>query len=261
MAMTSERNPMSPAAAEGGDRPGGEHSGGDRFWDEATLVAYVDGELDAAASRRVEALLTQDAGARAKVELMRKSARALRGAYDEAMSAPLPASLAALVAEKRRQGGAAAHADAKVAAWRRRTPTHERPGFVWRWLPLAASLLLLAIGFAGGIAWRDIGTSSSLKLASGTGGDPAGPAYETALAALLDGGSVGSSRPYADAADGIAGQVTLVGDFTAKGGMACREFRHERTQAGAAAMTEAGIACRRADGGWEVLTLPTGRSG
>lgn len=255
--MTDERN-----SGPSGLRPDGDGPGGDRFWDEAMLVAYVDGELDAADSRRLEALLAQNPEARAKVELMRQSADAVRGAYDEAMSAPLPAGLAALLAEDRGPAGGPAQRKAALLSLRhRREETEPRPGLAWRLLPLAASLLLLALGFAGGMAWRDIDASSSLRLATGRSADPGAQAYEAALAALLDKGSVGASQPYADAADGVAGQVTLLGDFTAKSGAACREFRHERSRPGASPVAEAGIACRRADGGWEILTLPTGRNG
>jgi len=130
------------------------------------LVAYVDGELDAAGSRRVEALLAQDDEARNKVALMRRSAEAVKTAYDSALNEPLPAGLATLIRGGEGEEGRLS-AREKLESLRRRGPPPARNKVRWRLMPLAASLLLLAIGFASGLAWRDMGAGSSLKLAGG----------------------------------------------------------------------------------------------
>jgi len=237
----------------------GEGSGGNRFWDEATLVAYVDGELDAAGSRRVEALLAQDAEARAKVELMRRSAEAVKTAYDAALTEPLPAGLAALIRSGDGEEGRLS-AREKLVSLRRRSPPPSRDIRGWRMMRLAASLLLLGLGFASGLAWRDMGTASSLKLA-GAANDPAARLYEATLTKMLDQGATGDSESYTDAGHGISGRITLLGDFVAHGGFACREFRHDRTVSGGTPTAESGFACRRIGGGWEVMTLPAQAGG
>jgi hypothetical protein len=251
--MTMDRNSNRDAAVPG------EGSGGNRFWDEATLVAYVDGELDAAGSRRVEALLAQDPEARAKVERMRRSAEAVKTAYDAALAEPLPAGLAALI--RSGDGGEGPlSAREKLVGLRRRSPAPAREIRGWRLMRLAAALLLLGLGFASGLAWRDMGSAPSLKLA-GVANDPAARLYEATLTRMLEQGATGDSESYTDAGHGIAGRVTLLGDFVAHGGFACREFRHDRAVSGSAPLAESGFACRRLGGGWEVMTLPAPTGG
>ncbi|MGH6880339.1 anti-sigma factor family protein [Hypericibacter sp.] len=237
----------------------GEGTGGSRFWDEATLVAYVDGELDAAGSRRVEALLAQDAEARNKVALMRRSAEAVKTAYDAAIQEPLPAGLAALLRGGDGEDGRQSSRE-KLASLRRHPAPPARRKTGWRLMPLAASLLLLGLGFVGGMAWKEMSLNAGLKLA-GAANDPAAALYETSLTKLLDQGATGESETYADAAHGIAGRVTLLGDFVAHGGFACREFRHDRTVSGGAPSAESGFACRRIGGGWEVFSMPAAVGG
>lgn len=238
----------------------GDGTGASRFWDEATLVAYVDGELDAAGSRRVEALLAQDEEARHKVALMRRSAETVKAAFDAAIEEPLPAGLEALIRGGDGEGGRLSTREKLASLRRRPSPPPARRGAGWRLLPLAASLLLLGLGFLGGMAWKEMSLNSGLKLASAAN-DPAAALYETSLTRLLDQGATGESATYTDAAHGIAGRITLLGDIVAHGGFACREFRHDRTMTGASPTAESGFACRRIGGGWEVLSMPAGAGG
>jgi surface antigen len=251
--MTMDRNSNRETAAPG------EGSGGSRFWDEATLVAYVDGELDAAGSRRLEALLAQDPEAQAKVALMRRSAEAVKSAYDAALTEPLPPGLAALIRTGDDVQGRLS-AREKLVELRRHRPAPAREARGWRSMRLAASLLLLGLGFASGLAWRDMGTQPSLKLA-GVANDPAAQLFEATLTKLLEQGATGDSESYSDPAHNIAGRITLLGDFVAHGGFSCREFRHDRSIGGASPTAESGFACRRIGGGWEVMTMPAPASG
>lgn len=237
----------------------GDGTGANRFWDDATLVAYVDGELDAAGSRRVEALLMQDAEARRKVELMRRSAGAVKTAYDAVLAEPLPPGLAELIRAGDGRAQAATARD-RLASLRRRPAPLPRPTVRWRLMPLAASLLLLGLGFAAGLSWRDMTARPGLTLA-GAASDPAARLYEATLTRLLEQGATGDSESYSDDVHGIAGRITLLGDFVAHGGFACREFRHDRTLGAAAPTAESGFACRRLGGGWEVMTMPAPAGG
>lgn len=65
--------------------------------DEETLMAYVDGELDPHRAAEVEALLAEDAEARATVQMFRDSAALVRGAFDPILREPVPARLLAAV--------------------------------------------------------------------------------------------------------------------------------------------------------------------
>ena len=61
---------------------------------DSLLVAYVDGELDAATAQEVEALLASDPQALQRVEMFRETAALLRAAFDDRFYAgkrPVPA--------------------------------------------------------------------------------------------------------------------------------------------------------------------------
>jgi anti-sigma factor RsiW len=70
------------------------------FIDDATLAAYVDGELDPRQLREIDRLLTSDPQARHKVRRMRETTALLRAACAESHFQKVPDNLRALV-EKR----------------------------------------------------------------------------------------------------------------------------------------------------------------
>jgi surface antigen len=219
-----------------------------KFWDEAMLVAYVDGELDAATARRVEAAIAEDPEAQAQVRLLRESAAAARGAYDEILRDPVPDRLKAVFAGR--------HAKPEtVLPFRRKGAA---PASLARTLlPLAASLLLVALGFAGGLYVEGQGADRSLRLAAGPAGDAR---FEAALGEALADGAIGQAFAYTDETANAAGRVTVTRDFTSGFGAPCREFEHRLERMGRQTI-EDGIGCRRADGGWEILTIGDPSSG
>jgi anti-sigma factor RsiW len=105
------------------------------FIDDATLAAYVDGELDPAQLREIDRLLTSDPQARHKVRRMREATALLRSACAESHFQEVPDRLMTLV-EKR--------------STRSRTP--------WRHWMMAASVLLICLAGGGYVldhqAWR-----------------------------------------------------------------------------------------------------------
>jgi anti-sigma factor RsiW len=210
-----------------------------KFWDEAMLVAYVDGELDAATARRLEAAIAEDPAAQAQLRLLRESAAATRDAYAEILTEPVPERLKATLIGRAGRGG--------VVPLR---PKAGRPSIARALMPIAASLLLVALGFAAGI-YAERTEDGGLRLAAGPGGDAP---FEAALGQALAADALGRRFDYADAAADTGGSVLVTGTFTAGFGASCREFRHEMERMGQRT-SEAGIACRRADGGWELLTL------
>jgi hypothetical protein len=109
-----------------------------RVWAESLLVAYVDGQLDAAQAQAVEAALRDDAEARAIVGVLRASGSAVKRAYDEALERPLPARLHELFADVPADP---VTPSAEIVAFRPRRPALQRL------LPLAAAIAALLIGF------------------------------------------------------------------------------------------------------------------
>ncbi len=95
--------------------------------DENTLVAYVDGELDAASAREVEQALEASPVARNTVAKLRASAALVRAAFADALHEPPPPGLVAML---------------RAATPRRRPRSY--------WLPIAASIALLIGGAVAG---------------------------------------------------------------------------------------------------------------
>ena len=102
-------------------------------FDDTTLVAYVDGELDATTAREVERALETSPTARNTVNQLRVSAALVRAAFAEALHEPPPAGL---VAQLR-------------AAPRRRWSARQ-------WLPIAASIALVVGLGAGALVTRQV---------------------------------------------------------------------------------------------------------
>jgi anti-sigma factor RsiW len=121
------------------------------------LVAYLDGELEVAQRREVEAWLDADPAARQRMAALAESAHLLRLALDEAIHEPLPDRLIAAA----RGETAAPKASAQILPFRGRLSEQVTMPRRWRMgLPIAASIFGLLVG--GGITY--LGAS---KLAPG----------------------------------------------------------------------------------------------
>lgn len=122
--------------------------------DDVMLMAYVDGEVDAATARQIEHAIAGDPELAARAKMFRESAALLRGAYSEAMHEEVPQRLVAAL-------GPLAKKENVVALPRRSS----RQIMGWA---LAASLAALVVG-AGGSYWYltgDAPLSGNVQLAS-----------------------------------------------------------------------------------------------
>ena len=125
------------------------------------LVAYVDGELEVAQRREVEAWLDADSAARQRMAALAESAHLLRLAFDEAIHEPVPERLIAAA----RGETAPPQAGAQILPFRRRLGAQIVAPRRWRvWMPVAASLFGILLG--SGIAYLGVG---KLTLDTGTG--------------------------------------------------------------------------------------------
>ena len=116
------------------------------------LVAYLDGELEMAQRREVEAWLDADPVARQRMAALAESAHLLRLALDEAVHEPVPERLIAAA----RGETAPPQAGAQILPFRRRLGARIVPPRRWRMgLPVAASLLGLLVG--SGITYLGVG--------------------------------------------------------------------------------------------------------
>jgi len=210
-------------------------------WVESMLVAYVDGQLDAAQTTVVDDIIREDPEARTIVSVLRGSGEALKVAFNRPLHEKVPARLLAALGAAE-NGGAAA----KVVPLRRSA----RPLPLRQVLTaLAASIAILFIGV--GIGYLRFAPPSII----GPAGEPG--AFDTALYSALESGRFGAGVGYDDAAAGRSGTIIVVGRVSASFGDACREFRHDWTDARGKG-AETGVACRSAAGDWSVLTVPQG---
>jgi len=104
-------------------------------FDDAVLVAYVDGELDESTARKVEAAIAQDPETHRKVELLRRSAVLAAAVFEQPKYHQVTSGIASNVSAP------------PPSRWARLRPR-------WRFaLPIAASIVAALIGFGVGF-WR-----------------------------------------------------------------------------------------------------------
>jgi hypothetical protein len=184
-----------------------------------TLMAYADGELDAATRASVEAAMQDDPEIRRRVARHRALREKMQGAFSSVMNEPVPERL---IAAARGQMAAPKSpvvdlSVARVAAQRKNLAVPLR----WQPAAIAASLLLgLGLGF---LAWHE---PNALIRPGAGGGLVAGAALTEALSTQLS-------------EDRSANRVAIAGlSFRDKSGDYCRTF--SLTQAAASS----GLACR-----------------
>lgn len=206
--------------------------------DDALLMAYADGQLDAAQAARVEAAIAADPALAAAVARHRALRARLREAFDPALEEPVPAALLAAARGETRAGRReAAPADASTAGVasmdearaRREAGRPPRRGLP-AWLAMAAVLVLgLAVGLL-------LGRPASA---------PVEVAGDGQLLARGELAHALESQLAAEAGDRVAIGLS----FRDADGRWCRSFRLR----GAAPL--AGLACRGDDGGWRLPAL------
>ena len=192
--------------------------------DDATLQAYVDGALDAAAGERVEAALAQDPALARRVQQLQALNAQLRAAFDPVLDEPVPTHLSALL----QPPAAPAATPTTLAGWRRLHATgHRRPR---RWLLPSAALAASVALLAGGLWWH-----SANELVRMQNGEPYAAGV---LVRALDQSLASEPDAQAPVAIGLS--------FRAADGHICRTFTIRTPP------SRAGLACH-ATAGW---TLP-----
>jgi hypothetical protein len=212
-------------------------------WVESMLVAYVDNQLEPAQMAAVEEIVRDDPEARAIVAVLRRSAVAVKAAFDRPLDEAVPARLLAAAGA---DGLAAASNVEPLRARKRRFDRQTT-------LAMAASLAALAIGFGAGY-WQ-AAPGDGIRLAGSSGDATESGHYEAALYQALEDSNPGTQVAYADAAEGRRGIVTIVGPIIAGVGGDCLEFRREWSDADNRIVSR-GLACRADTGEWSVLSMP-----
>jgi hypothetical protein len=197
-----------------------------------TLMAYADGELDAATRREIEAAMARDPQLAAQVEKHRALRGELRAAFSGVLDEPVPPSLLD-TARTTPAGTQSTVTDLATARAAREQPA--RRHWSWpEWSAIAASLVI------GVLAGRTASERSSTLVATRGAEVVASGALARAL----------SDRPAGDVpgAQGLAIGMS----FVAKSGEYCRTFTARDAE------VLAGMACRVADR-WHVQALSHGQ--
>ncbi len=204
-------------------------------FDDETLMAFADGELDAATTAAVEAAMETDDNLAARVTVFMESRVQASAALKPLLDEPVPEALMQSVREMVDRSRQNTAREATVPTPSNVVTLHPRSASSGqgRWaLALAASLAAAIIAGAGGYLAGRTGEYVGGSLAMASIGDPA-------LARLLDTVPSGQSAKAGDA------MVKLVSSFRDEAGTLCREFEL------ASASTIISVACRE-QGRWDV---------
>lgn len=196
-------------------------------FDDETLMAFADGELDAATGQRLEAALETDDALAERLAVFLDTRMAVGSAMKPLIDEPVPEALAANVRRmaEAAETKAASEAENNVLAFQRAGKrTAVRSGQPWM-MPIAASILAVITGVGGYMAGR--------------GSVEPGAALESALSAALDRQPSGS-----DVALGKSEALHIVSSFIDGQGELCREYEVKRQNEATAT-----VACR-SDGNW-----------
>ena len=194
--------------------------------DDATLLAFADGELAPEEAARVEAEAARDPALRARIERVRALRSALAAAYDDTLTEPPPERLTSAIS------GGAPEAEAEVidlAPVRRRRAPYGVAPLAIRWGSVAASLV---VAFAFGRFF-----TASPKPPALVAGPSGGLVAQGTLAASLE-------RQLAST-QSAAAPVKIGVSFQGADGRYCRTFLTRQ------AHPLAGLACRN-PAGWQV---------
>lgn len=194
------------------------------------LMAYVDGELDAGDSARVEQAMREDADTASAVASARALRDRLRQAYAPVLDEPVPERLLAAANVGR---DAQAAETGNVVPLRSARPVGTAPAPAWRlphWAALAASLLLGALMAPLLVPER---LPSMLDTSGG---------------ALVAGGDLARTLDTRVTSDGPQGRVSVGLSFRGRDGRYCRTFTL------AAPQSMSGLACHSGRA-WQVSAL------
>ena len=196
-------------------------------YDDETLMAYADGELDERQSAEIASAIEADPALARRVERHRALRAEVAGAFVSVLDQPLPDQL--LESARGAAGEPADHAHSgKLLQFPARSARASAPP--WRareWWAMAASVVLGAL-----ISWKLFAPAESALLTASNGSLVAGGA----LAEALD-------RQLSSTQRGV--EPVLIGlTFRARDGHFCRSFALRSAET-------AGLACR-VDGEWQI---------
>jgi len=210
-------------------------------FDDQTLVAFVDGELDPAQAQKIQSALSHDPELRERVHVLRESALILRTAFAEVVSEPVPLRLARTVAKL---------ADAATQNNVRRANPKRTSRAAWAGVAVVAAIALM-FGLAGGYVAADYriyveqGRKQTLAARQQSG-------VAQLVQATLEKKLSGTEASWRNPDTGEIVVVEPIRTFRNDEGHYCREYREAVAELAGSKHTQFGMACRSAEGVWMV---------
>ncbi len=219
--------------------------------DEATLIAYIDGELDSNTAREVEERLATDEAAKRFVERGREISSLARVAFNDTLHEEVPEHLKSAISSGGSGGNQAQPIDDdNVIA----IPKKSKRSSNWgRALPMAAALAGLLIGAGGGYEFSGKKHEQNLRLAAITL-EQDSLAMDKTLNQALEVNLSGAPMTWSNPGSGQTASFTPVKTYQDKTGRFCREYRKDLVVGGETSSTF-GLACRSDKGVWETRYL------
>ena len=206
------------------------------------LMAYVDGELDAAARVQVEAELVRSPALRKRVETFRATREPFRTAFDHVMREPVPQHLVDLVRNLGRSGAESASNVVTIGSERQRVSAASAGRSAWPFR-LAAGVALMLL--AGGSGWLLRGTGETPGQSAAVTGQAV--ALARTLQRALE--TAPSLRDVAITEQGKAlGSLRVKSTFFNQDQAYCRDYELDLDTA----ERFRGFACRRPSGDWTI---------
>lgn len=199
-------------------------------YDDDTLMAYADGELDPARRAEIERAIAHDPALAAAVARHQALRRDVFAAFSGVLDEPVPARLQPAPGA-RVHDLAAARSAREAAQGPRNAPAPRRAAWM-QWGGMAAAL---AVGVFAGLLGQD-------RLGTGSG---SGEFARSERGELLAAGTLARALDRQLASEAVSGDVRVGLSFVARDGSYCRTFRLGGS---------GGLACREADG-WRIPVL------
>ncbi|HEU4778471.1 MAG TPA: hypothetical protein VFS58_01180 [Steroidobacteraceae bacterium] len=197
-------------------------------YDDETLMAYADGELDAKTRSEIAAAVEKDPELAHRVEKHRALRARVSGAFEKVLDQSVPERLAQIA--RGGAGSASESAASRGKVLQFPTRTAHAPVTAWHareWIAMAASLMLGLF-----LSWRIFAPAESELLVAGND-------------ALMAGGALAHALDNQLASEQRGAEPVLIGlTFKAREGNYCRSFVLSESRT-------AGLACR-AGPGWQV---------
>lgn len=216
----------------------------------ATLVAFVDGELDEEAAREVETALRERPESQAVVQKLRDSKAWLVDSFAAVMTEPVPERLLDSIGEP---AGAAPGIEGRVTALTAPGKRVSHEGWVAprhffrRVTQLAAAVALLVAGATAGFLGADLRPQQPVAAIAAFG-----QTQIQVLYSALEHDRSGSVVRWHDARSGQSVGIVPVRTFyESQDGNYCREYRREVQKVQQTAVIH-GVACRDSAGEWMV---------